>query len=146
MATAAGYVVPLRELTISDVPTVGGKNASLGEMIRELAPLGVRVPDGFAVTADTFRLHLKEAGLTEWVFGELERLDVADTRALAEIAARIRERVTAAPLPMYNPRAGDGGVLGTVEGCGGWRWRRRCRRAIVGDRGGSAHRVLRRAA
>lgn len=71
MATAAGYVVPFRELTISDVPTVGGKNASLGEMIRELAPLGVRVPDGFAVTADALRLHLKEAGLTEWVSANL---------------------------------------------------------------------------
>ena len=54
------YVIPFRELTIDDVPRVGGKNASLGEMIRNLAAVGVRVPDGFAVTAEAFRVHLAE--------------------------------------------------------------------------------------
>ena len=52
-------VVPLSSISIDDVAVVGGKNASLGEMIRELTPLGVRVPDGFAVTAGAFRLHLR---------------------------------------------------------------------------------------
>lgn len=93
------FVLPFREVTIADVPTVGGKNASLGEMSRELAPLGVRVPDGFAVTAEAFRWHLRQAGIEEWVYGQLEDLDTADTRALAETAARIREKIAAARLP-----------------------------------------------
>ncbi|CAG0957157.1 pyruvate, water dikinase [Phycisphaerales bacterium] len=96
---AGRFVVAFREVAIADVPTVGGKNASLGEMIRELTPLGVKVPDGFAVTADAFRWHLRQAGIEEWVYAQLDDLDVADTRALAETAARIRERIAAAPLP-----------------------------------------------
>ncbi len=96
----APLVVALSSISIDDVAIVGGKNASLGEMIRELTPLGVRVPDGFAVTAEAFRLHLREAGIEEWVYGQLDGLDVADTRALAERAARIRERIATAPLPM----------------------------------------------
>ena len=101
-AGAAGlsrFVVPFAELSIADVPTVGGKNASLGEMIRELAPLGVRVPGGFAVTAEAFRMHLRQAGIEEWVYGRLDDLNIADTRVLAEAAADIRERIAAAPLP-----------------------------------------------
>lgn len=93
------YVIPLGELTIADVPRVGGKNASLGEMIRELAPLGVRVPPGFAVTADAFRLHLATARLTEWIYYALDRLDISDTAALSELAAQIRAKVAAAALP-----------------------------------------------
>ena len=98
-ASADRFVLPFRTVTIADVPTVGGKNASLGEMIRELAPLGVRVSDGFAVTAEAFRWHLRQAGIEEWVYGQLDDLDVADTRALALAAARIREKIAAAPLP-----------------------------------------------
>jgi pyruvate,water dikinase len=95
----APLVVALSSISIDDVAIVGGKNASLGEMIREMTPLGVKVPDGFAVTAEAFRLHLREAGIEEWVYGQLDGLDVADTRALAEHAARIREKIAAAPLP-----------------------------------------------
>jgi pyruvate,water dikinase len=95
----APYVLPFRNIGIGDVPTVGGKNASLGEMIRELVPLGVRVPDGFAITAEAFRLHLRQAGLEEWVYGRLGDLDVEDTRALAAVAGAIREKIAAAPLP-----------------------------------------------
>ncbi|XVJ59656.1 MAG: phosphoenolpyruvate synthase [Tepidisphaera sp.] len=95
----APLVVALSSISIDDIAIVGGKNASLGEMIRELTPLGVRVPDGFAITAESFRLHLREAGIEEWVYGQLDGLDVADTRALAETAARIREKIAAAPLP-----------------------------------------------
>ena len=62
-APPTSMVVQFREIGLDDVPTVGGKNASLGEMIRELAPLGARVPDGFAITADAFRWHLREAAL-----------------------------------------------------------------------------------
>ena len=93
------FVVPFRTVSIADIASVGGKNASLGEMIRELSSLGVRVPDGFAITADAFRLHLRQAGLDEWVYAQLDDLDVADTRALTEVAGRLRERISAAALP-----------------------------------------------
>jgi pyruvate,water dikinase len=99
MNVAPRYAVPFRELTSDDVATVGGKNASLGELIRELGPLGVRVPDGFALTADAFRLHLRAAGLEERIYAELDALDVSDVRRLGEVAGRIRERIAAAPLP-----------------------------------------------
>lgn len=61
------YAFPLAAMTLDDVPRVGGKNASLGEMIGELSPLGVRVPDGFALTAEAFRLHLARAGIEKRV-------------------------------------------------------------------------------
>ena len=99
MVAAPRYAVPFREVTADDVATVGGKNASLGELIRELGPLGVRVPDGFALTADAFRLHLRVAGLEEGIYAELDALDVSDVRRLAEVAGRIRARIAAAPLP-----------------------------------------------
>jgi pyruvate,water dikinase len=54
MPIESKFVVPFRELRLSDIPRVGGKNASLGELIRFLVPMGVRVPDGFAVTAEAF--------------------------------------------------------------------------------------------
>lgn len=97
---ATAYVIPFREITSSDVGTVGGKNASLGEMIGQLSSLGVRVPDGFAVTAEAFRLHLRQAGIEEWVYQQVDGLDIADTRALAETAQRVRDRIAGAPLPI----------------------------------------------
>ena len=88
-----------RDVGIADVPTVGGKNASLGEMTRELSPLGVHVPDGFAVTAEAFRRHLRQAGIEEWIYGRLDDLDISDTAGLADTAAAIRGRIVAARLP-----------------------------------------------
>jgi pyruvate,water dikinase len=93
------YALPLAAVTLEDVPRVGGKNASLGEMIRELSPLGVRVPAGFALTAEAFRLHLARAGVEERIYGALAALDIADTRALAETGETLRELVRTAPLP-----------------------------------------------
>ncbi|MBS0196483.1 MAG: phosphoenolpyruvate synthase [Planctomycetes bacterium] len=93
------FVIPFSRIGIGDIPTVGGKNASLGEMIRELSPLGVRVPDGFAIIADAFRLHLRQAGIEDWIYGRLDDLNVTDTRALAEAAAHIREKILSSPLP-----------------------------------------------
>ena len=93
------YVVPFDRLTIDDIPIVGGKNASLGEMIRSLRPKGVQVPNGFALTADAFRLHLKEAGLDYSIYAELDHLDIEDVTALASTARAIRARIAAAPLP-----------------------------------------------
>ena len=93
------FVVPFRKLGIADIASVGGKTASLGEMIRELDALGVRVPDGFAITAEAFRSHLRQAGIEAWIYAQLDDLDVADTRALSEVGAAIRERIAAAALP-----------------------------------------------
>jgi pyruvate,water dikinase len=93
------YVLPFREITLDSVPEVGGKNASLGELLTALASTGVPVPDGFAVTAAAFRLHLAEAGLDRSIYAELDRLDPTDLSALATTAGSIRERISAAPLP-----------------------------------------------
>ncbi len=92
-------VVPFEEITLDDLPRVGGKNASLGEMIRSLGAAGVRVPGGFAVTAEAFRLHLREAGIEEEIYGELEKLDPQDVVALAAVGRRVREKIRSAPLP-----------------------------------------------
>jgi pyruvate,water dikinase len=93
------FVIPFAELSLADVPRVGGKNASLGEMFRYLIPLGVRVPDGFAVTAAAFVRHLEDAGLATRIYPALSRLDVQDVDALAREGARIRELIRSAPLP-----------------------------------------------
>ncbi len=96
---AAQYVVPFRDITLDDLPRVGGKNASLGEMLRSLECKGVPVPDGFAITADAFRATLERAGLAESVFALLDRLNHHNVRELARVGRRIREQVRAAPLP-----------------------------------------------
>jgi pyruvate,water dikinase len=97
--TTARYVVPFTAVGLDAIAEVGGKNASLGELINALSATGVRVPQGFALTAAAFRLHLSEAGLDEVIYQELDRLDLADLTALAAAARSIRERVAAAPLP-----------------------------------------------
>jgi pyruvate, water dikinase len=99
MPTHSEFVVPFRELRLSDIPRVGGKNASLGELLRYLVPLGVRVPDGFAVTAQAYARHLKEADLAKQIYPALARLDVRDVRALALEGERIRRLIRSAPLP-----------------------------------------------
>jgi pyruvate,water dikinase len=93
------YVLPFREITLDAIAEVGGKNASLGELLRSLTPRGVVVPDGFAVTAAAFHLHLAEAGLDSVIYAELDRLDLADLGALAATARSIRRRIADAPLP-----------------------------------------------
>ena len=93
------YVRWFKELSIGDVPLVGGKNASLGEMVRELVPLGVRVPNGFAVTAQAFRDALSAADAWPRLHAALDGLDKGDVRALARAGARCREIVYAAGLP-----------------------------------------------
>jgi pyruvate,water dikinase len=93
------YIIPFREITLDALGSVGGKNASLGELIRALSPAGIRVPDGFALTAAAFRLHLAEAGLDQAIYAELDGIDLADIEALARTARDIRQRIAAAPLP-----------------------------------------------
>jgi hypothetical protein len=92
-------IIPFAELTLADVSRVGGKNASLGELLRFLVPLGVRVPEGFAVTAQAFVEHLEAAGLADQIYPGLARLDVRDVEALAREGARIRGLLRSAALP-----------------------------------------------
>ncbi|MFN4265913.1 MAG: phosphoenolpyruvate synthase [Aquabacterium sp.] len=91
-------VVPFEQLRMTDVEVVGGKNASLGEMISQL-PNGVRVPTGFATTAHAFREFLKHDGLSDRISKRLAALDTEDVRALAEAGAEIRGWVEAQPFP-----------------------------------------------
>ena len=91
-------VVPFELLRMSDVDTVGGKNASLGEMISQL-PTGVRVPTGFATTAHGFREFLKHENLNGRINARLDALDTEDVRALANVGAEIRAMVEAQPFP-----------------------------------------------
>ena len=93
------YVVWFDELGMSDVEHVGGKNASLGEMISNLTAMGVRVPNGFATTAEAFREFISADGLADRIHQELEKLDVQDVNALAEAGARIRSWVMDAQFP-----------------------------------------------
>jgi pyruvate, water dikinase len=93
------YVIPFERLGMHDVETVGGKNASLGEMIGSLANLGVRVPGGFATTAQAYRDFLRQGGLDDRIRGELAALNVDDVSALAATGARIRGWILSTPFP-----------------------------------------------
>ena len=95
----AGYVRWFGDLGLDDVPLVGGKNASLGEMYRELTGLGLNVPNGFAVTADAFRDALTEANAWDELHALLDTLDKKDVRALQAAGAKARELVYKAGLP-----------------------------------------------
>ncbi len=95
---ATALVVPFEKLRMADVESVGGKNASLGEMISQL-PAGVKVPTGFATTAHAFREFLKFDGLSERINAKLDALDTEDVRALAAVGAEIRAMVEAQPFP-----------------------------------------------
>lgn len=93
------YVRWLSDLGMDDVPVVGGKNASLGEMIQNLTHLGVQVPGGFATTADAYREFLARDGLDERIQKVLDELDVEDVAALGEAGPRIRGWVMEQPFP-----------------------------------------------
>ncbi len=98
---ATALVVPFENLRMTDVESVGGKNASLGEMISQLptGPQGVRVPTGFATTAHAFRVFLAHDGLDKKINSVLDALNTDDVRALAEAGAKIRALVEAQPFP-----------------------------------------------
>jgi pyruvate,water dikinase len=99
MNSIGKYIRFFEEIGIEDVPLVGGKNASLGEMYRELTPQGIKVPNGFATTADAYRYVLAEAGLWEKLHQLLDTLDPDDVGQLAERGAQARSLVYGAPLP-----------------------------------------------
>src|SRR5678809_287994 len=90
----------LKDLRLADLPQVGGKNASLGEMTAALAQAGVRVPGGFATTADAFREFLAAGGLDRRIDEKLKALDCNDVNALAACGKQIRSWITAAPFPV----------------------------------------------
>jgi len=92
-------VIPLRELRMSDVERVGGKNASLGEMLSQLGGRGIRVPDGFATTAHAFRAFLRANQLQERIAARLAGVNVEDVKSLTEAGQEIRHWVEAATIP-----------------------------------------------
>ena len=94
-----GPIKWFREIGIEDIPLVGGKTASLGEMFRKLSPKGVRVPDGFAITADAYRYFLQETKLDRKIDNLLRDLDVRDLDALRKCGSTIRDAIVAASLP-----------------------------------------------
>ncbi|KAF2393793.1 MULTISPECIES: phosphoenolpyruvate synthase [Pseudomonas] len=93
------YVVSLDKLGVHDVEHVGGKNASLGEMISNLAGAGVSVPGGFATTAQAYRDFLELSGLNDQIHAALDALDVDDVNALAKTGAQIRKWIMEAEFP-----------------------------------------------
>ena len=93
------FIRSFDSLTLDDIPLVGGKNASFGEMIRSLAPLGVRVPDGFALTADAYRALLEGPGVRALLRDALASLDPKDVESLRACGAAARRALGEAPLP-----------------------------------------------
>jgi pyruvate,water dikinase len=102
------YLVWFKEVGMHDVGQVGGKNASLGEMIRNLSEAGVKVPQGFATTARAYYDFIHENDLFDRIQSALKALNVDDVNALAATGARIRQWILDAPLPnspwQYAPR------------------------------------------
>jgi pyruvate, water dikinase len=96
---ATDYVLGFERLRMGDVERVGGKNASLGEMIGSLAQLGVRVPGGFATTAQAYRDFLTQGQLDERIRAALANLDVEDVTKLAATGAQIRQWILSTPFP-----------------------------------------------
>ncbi len=99
MSTQTNYIRWFNELTIDDVSLVGGKNASLGEMYRELTPQGIQIPNGFAVTAEAYRYLLEQAGAWQLLHQALDDLNPEDVGDLARRALKAREIIYAAPFP-----------------------------------------------
>ena len=96
---SANYVIWFENLRMTDVESVGGKNASLGEMISQLSEKGVRVPGGFATTADAYRAFLAHNGLSERISAALSALDVDDVVELARVGKEIRQWILDTPFP-----------------------------------------------
>ncbi len=93
------FIIWYKDLTIEDIPKVGGKNAALGEMVREMLPLGVRVPNGFAVTAEAYNHFLDSTGLRDRINKTLEGLDTHDLSDLQKRGNEVREMIVAEELP-----------------------------------------------
>jgi pyruvate, water dikinase len=99
MSTSSQYIRWFNELSINDIPLVGGKNASLGEMYQQLAGQGVIVPNGFAITAEAYRYMLDQASAWDDLHAFLDEVDESDVTDLAKRAQQARDLVYSAPLP-----------------------------------------------
>ncbi len=97
--TANTLVIPMEKLGIKDVAIAGGKNASLGEMLKNLKPKGVNIPSGFVVTADAYRYFLKETKLDEFIKNSLKDLDTSNLKNLAKRGKEIREKIKKSNFP-----------------------------------------------
>ncbi|MGB6042377.1 MAG: phosphoenolpyruvate synthase [Pirellulales bacterium] len=115
MNTALRFIRKFEDITIDDIPLVGGKNASLGEMWRELRPQGVRLADGFAITADAYRYFLKQNKLDGKIKSVLSDLNVEDIENLQQRGRQIRQEISGAVLP--DDLAAD--ILNTYHGMHG---------------------------
>lgn len=93
------FIIPFEKLTIKDVAQVGGKNASLGEMISQLQKYGVQIPGGFAVTASAYRYFLKSTGLEDFIKSTLKDLNIKSLSSLQTKARAIREKIISTPFP-----------------------------------------------
>jgi pyruvate, water dikinase len=93
------YIKKFSEISIQDLPLVGGKNASLGEMFSQLTPNGILVPDGFAITADAYRLFLEENKLQESLEAIVAKLDNTNFSNLDKVGQQARDLIQNAPLP-----------------------------------------------
>jgi pyruvate, water dikinase len=93
------FVLPFREVGIADIPLVGGKNASLGEMLRQLSPKGISVPDGFATTAHAYRYFIQIAGLEEKLRHLFAELDVENVANLRQVGKQARSLILQTPFP-----------------------------------------------
>ena len=98
-STTESYILWFEEIGLQDINRVGGKNASLGEMYRELTPQGVRIPNGFAITAEAYRYVLRQAGLDSKIQQILGDLDTGDMSNLRQRGRQIRQAIIGAPLP-----------------------------------------------
>ncbi len=97
--TTLRFIRWFKDVGVEDVAIVGGKNASLGEVYCELRPKGIQIPNGFAITADAYRLFLQTGALGEQIRTILAGLDTSDLNGLADRGRRIRERILATALP-----------------------------------------------
>jgi pyruvate,water dikinase len=100
MSIPSRFILWFEQISIDDVPLVGGKNASLGEMYRELAAKGVKVPNGFAITAEAYRHFLESAGIDRRIRDVLASLDTRDIANLRERGQRVRDLILGASLPL----------------------------------------------
>ncbi len=100
MSTQPAFIKWFADITIADVPLVGGKNASLGEMVRELTSKGVKVPNGFAITAEAYRHFIREAHLDQQIRATLADLNTNDTTNLSQRGHAVRQAILSATLPL----------------------------------------------
>ena len=100
VATSLRFIRKFEDISIADVPLVGGKNASLGEMCRELSSQGIKLADGFAVTAEAYRHFLAQNGLDERIKAILSDLDARDVKNLQQRGRQVRHEILAVELPV----------------------------------------------